>query len=148
MNKDEVIELLHILGDTYSELTLRHQLKQRNVETKDTASIDEIEDLLFNSASLLLTINEQAHAARICECEDDTNIRLQRQLFDRMFKSRLETNRWWSKHIEAHGGFRVASPQSQTSYQPSQQDESKWRPELNTLPESFGELKKKRRRTP
>lgn len=148
LDTDDVIELLNILGDTYSELTLRHQLQKSGVNLPEFPSLEVTEELLFNCAKIMLSVNKQAHAARICDCTDDLNIVLQEQLFNRMFKSRLETNRWWKEHIEAHGAFLVASPQSQTSYQPSQKDESKWRPELNKLPESFGELKKKPRRTP
>lgn len=147
LDNDDVIELLNILGDTYSELVLRHQLQKSGMNQPEFTPIDVTEELLFNCAKIMLTVNKQAHAAKLCNCPDDSTITLQEQVFNRMFKSRLETDRWWQEHIAGHEGFRVASPQSPTSYQPSQKDEAKWRPELSTPRGSVEEPKKKPRRT-
>ena len=146
LTHEELVDLTEMVSDTYAEILMQRHLNMKGVQTAN--SKQQIEDLLFRSARTLVKLNRKVHELGLCQCDDDTNADRMEQMFVDTFKSQIQTDSWWKEHIEQHGGFQVASPQSPTYDRSSSVGRATGRPELNTPPESSLELKKKRQQKP
>jgi hypothetical protein len=144
LEKDEVFDVLEIVGDVYSELLLQHQLQKKGQDHPSFNTPDENIERLFTCANIMVKINRQAHDEGLCACKDDADITLQEQIFHKMFKKRIETNAWWKEQVGEHGGFPVASPPSPTSSHKIQQGSSTEQSEQDKPLESDAGPKKKR----
>ena len=114
LEPEEILNLIQIVDETYSAILLEKQLFESG-QMKGNMQPEAIPDLLFDCATLLLKLNKQAHFAKLCSCPDDSNVILQELLYHKMFASQIKTRDWWKEQYVSHGGFQVASPQSQIS---------------------------------